>query len=291
MRSNKPPTRSPARRHARRAVRETATGNAACSTLEAWVERDAFRRWEENEAKARRMIGYFAAIGLVGTLIVWWLTIKIVPELQHITVDFQVPSPGPLRWFIGLSDAVSQYWWLLLAAAVAAGWLLTTHSGWRYFARVWLSRFSRVAAECRGADVMSLLAIAGQNGRPFSAVLSTLARYHYDRGIRARLLLVRNEIEQGAETWDAMAAADLMTRAESQAVAAAAPDAAARIWTLERLARLRRERAAVRVAATLNLLQPAVVLCLAAGVLLVALAVLTPLIQMIDSNLVLPSAG
>ena len=259
------------------------------ATLASWVERDTFRRWE-NEAKARRMIGYFVAIGLIGTLIVWWLTIKIVPELQHITVDFQVPAPGPLRWFIGLSDAVSQYWWLLLAAAVAAGWLLTTHSGWRYLERVWLSRFSRVAAECRGADVMSLLAIAGQNGRPFSAVLSTLARYHYDRGIRARLLLVRNEIEQGAEIWDAMAAADLMTRAESQAIAAA-PDAAARIWTLERLARLRRERSAARVAATLNLVQPAVILCLAAGVLLVALAVLTPLIQMIDSNLLVPSAG
>ena len=112
-------------------------------------------------------------------------------------------------------------------------------------------------------------------------MISTLARYHYDNLIRGKLLFVRNEIEQGAQLWDSMAAAQLISPDEARALSAA-PQTDARVWTMHRLGRWKRDRVGQRFDAWIDVLQPVLTLLMAAVVLFVALAALSPLVSMTE---------
>ena len=136
-------------------------------------------------------------------------------------------------------------------------------------------------AKLRAAFLLDLLAVAQQSGRPLPGALSTLARYHYDSLIRHKLLYVRNEVEQGADVYDSMATARLLSPVESKALALA-PQPDVRVWTMHRLASWKRRRVSGRLDLAVELVFPVVILMMASIVLLVALGTLSPLHSMIS---------
>lgn len=261
------------------AVRFGAESGTLPTVLTSLVEESSDTR--ETNSRLRQM-GFYLA-GLLGftTLILMFLIIKIMPEFNKILEEFYLDPPPVYQYLIGISNWVSSYWFLLLGAALFVAWMVFTEAGWRHVHRVWLPRVSRSAAKLRGAEVMHLLAIAQQGGRPLAGALSTLARYYYDTRVRGGLLFVRNEIEQGADTWLAMREAGLLTSIEAEALRAS-PDPAAQSWTLERLAGLRRRHATDRFRLGVALLHPLVMLLLAACMLVIAAGMLGPLIHMIN---------
>ena len=77
------------------------------------------------------------------------------------------------------------------------------------------TRLVRTARSDSTADVLQLLGVAIQTGRPLAGTLSTLARYHFDPAMRQKLLLARNEVEQGADVWQSLIEAGLLTHPEA----------------------------------------------------------------------------
>ena len=128
---------------------------------------------------------------------------------------------------------------------------------------------------------MNLLSVSLRAGRPLAGALSTLARYHYDTLIRHKLLFVRNEIEQGADIWESMATARLLSTQESRALDCST-SSETRAWSMNQLAKLRRDQVSGRLELFTMILQVVVILMLAAAVLLVALACLSPLVEMVS---------
>ena len=74
-------------------------------------------------------------------------------------------------------------------------------------------RFFGHLANCV-ADLLAKLGIAAMRVAHCWRASSTLARYHFDPAIRNKLLFVRNEVEQGADTWQSMATVGLLSTSE-----------------------------------------------------------------------------
>ena len=125
-----------------------------------------------------------------------------------------------------------------------------------------------------------MIAIASNAGRPMAGALSTLARYHFDSTLRNKLSFVRNEMEQGANLWQSMSAVDLLTDADVRALNLA-ERLGNRTWVLTQLANAKNRRAIRRLDYASQLVLPAVVLLMGLFVLFQALALFTPLTNII----------
>jgi general secretion pathway protein F len=196
--------------------------------------------------------------------------------------DFELNLPWITVQLIAASNAFANYWFLVPLMLLPLVWFMFFGRARRYFRRNISSRLLRPIAQLRSANVLSLLAGNTRAGRPVAGALSTLARYHFDEKIRHKLLFVRNEVEQGTDVWQSMAAARLISPAEAHALEKAS-SADSRAWTIDRLAALKRGRVERRIDTYVSLLQPAVILLMAAAVLFIAVACLIPIFEVTSS--------
>lgn len=227
-----------------------------------------------------RQIGFYGAFVIVTFLLVLsFIMVKIVPSFQAIMEDFSLGITDSLKLLIYLSKALVSTGPLLPLGLLLCVWLIKSELLQRFFRRRVWSRLFKPIAQLRSANLLSLLAIAQQAGRPLPATLSTLARYHYDSLVRHKLLFARNEVEQGADLWEGLTKARLLSTDESRALGHSTV-AGSTAWTLGHLASWKRSRVARRLEIYLDFLLPTMILLMAAAVLLVALATLTPLFKM-----------
>ena len=132
------------------------------------------------------------------------------------------------------------------------------------------------------ADLLRNLAVVVQAGRPVTGALSTLARHHYDPAMRQRLLFVRNEVEQGADLWQAMQNAGLIGATDHQLLTSAQV-AGNQVWALNHLAQRMSSRARRRLQFSLEVARPALLIGVGAVVGFVVVSMFTPLIALIHS--------
>ncbi len=228
-------------------------------------------------------IGTYAAVVLaIFVFILSFILIKIIPSYAAIFHDFELDLPKVTIQMIRITNWFVSYWFLVPLMLLPVAWVLFFGRTRRYFRRNISSRLLRPIAQLRSANVLSLLAGNTRSGRPVAGALSTLARYHFDEKIRHKLLFVRNEVEQGSDVWQSMAAAKLISPVDAHALDKAS-SADSRAWTMERLAALKRGRVERRIDTYVSLLQPAVILLMAAAVLFIAVACLYPVFQITSS--------
>jgi type II secretory pathway component PulF len=90
-------------------------------------------------------------------------------------------------------------------------------------------------------SLLSLLSIVTSSGRPISAAMATLARYHHVPSTRRGLVAACDAIRGGTDPWEALHRNDLLSTAEAQALGEAA-DAQTQSWLLAWLAVARHDR-------------------------------------------------
>jgi len=230
--------------------------------------------------RLRQTVFYVGITITILILMLSFMMIKIVPSFQAIFDDFELELPSLTILLIRISKYAVIYWYLVALVLLAVVWLFWSETPRRFFRRVLSSRVVRPVVALRSADLLDMLSVTMRSGRPLTGALSTLARHHFDSFIRHKLLFVRNEVEQGADVWHSMATARLITPAEAQALESST-SVESRAWTMVRLARLKRNRVAGQIDVCVNLLQPLITLMLAGTVLFIALACLSPLVQVI----------
>jgi len=229
-----------------------------------------------------RQVGFYGVlVGILFLLVLTFIMTKIIPSFQAILDDFSLDITEPLKLLIGVSNAVVQLGPIIPLALLFCWWLVKSELPQRFFRRRVLSRLFKPITQLRTANILRLLAIAQQAGRPLPGSLSTLARYHYDSMIRNKLLFARNEVEQGTEIWSSLAKTGLLASAESRALESSAA-ANSTAWTLQHLADWKRNHVARRFDIYIELLMPVVIVLMALVVLFTALATLTPLFKMIN---------
>jgi len=154
---------------------------------------------------------YFSLMALIGLVFFVFLQVKIIPVFLKILSEFGAEPSRMLPWSIEVARGVAEYWWFTLLVMGGVLWLLfSTRSEWRFrLGLLWRAVYP--LRELDSADVLQKLGVAVTSGRPIPGALSTLARYHFDPTIRHKLLFVRNEVEQGADVWQTMTTAGLLT--------------------------------------------------------------------------------
>lgn len=230
-------------------------------------------------SRLRQIAFYVAMVAISFLLIMTFFMVKIIPAFQAIFHDFELDLPRITVYLIALSNWFVEYWYLLVLPVLVVGWLFLSQTSRRFFSRHVSARILRPLAQLRVANMLTLLAINSRAGRPLAGAISTLARYHFDPKIRHKLLFVRNEMEQGADIWQSMARARLLTAAEAHALDKATTSES-RAWTMERLADMKRARVEQRIDFYVSLLQPVATLLMAAVVLFVAVACLLPVFSL-----------
>jgi len=230
-----------------------------------------------------RQIGFYGTfVSVLFLLVLSFIMVSIIPSFNAIMEDFSLDTTAPLRLLTKIADAMAEMWLLIFLALLFCAWLIKSEFSQRFFRRRVFSRLFKPIAQLRSANLLNLLAVAQQAGRPLPGVLSTLARYHYDSLIRHKLLFVRNEVEQGADLWKSLTKTRLLSSAESRALESSASTDST-VWTLQHLANWKRSRVARRFDVYVDFLLPMVIVLMASAVLLVALATLTPLFEMINA--------
>lgn len=234
--------------------------------------------------RLRRSLYYFCIFIPLGLLLIAFGRLRIVPVLQKMFQEFGMEQPPWLVWSGAWLDAISSVWWLIALAAIAGmGWLFATRHG-RRLRQALLGRLFLPLRQLRSADVLQHLGVAVNAGRPIPGALSTLARYHFDPAIRRDLLFVRNEVEQGADVWQSMTAAGLLTTSEAHLLRTS-ERAGNRPWVLRQLVGVKRRRTRRSLDRAAELVLPATVFLMASLVLFQALTILDPLRQLIEGLL------
>ena len=189
--------------------------------------------------------------------------------------------PWAFRVLITACDILADYAPLWILAAVIVAWLVWSLPSRRFFRRFVATRWVRGIAQTRSAEILQLLSQAVEAGRPLPAAISTLARYHFDKSVREKLLFARNEIEQGADVWTSLTESRLLTPQEASALANSS-SSRSRVWAMRRLADWKQNTVIRRNENVVALVQPIMTLFFAAIVLLIGTAIFGVLTQMID---------
>lgn len=230
--------------------------------------------------QVHQAFSYGIALTIGFSLLIAFMTTFISPTFIFIFEEFGLnlpPAFGALRratnWIAGHLPLPV----LVLILCAGAVWFFRPVRRFRRWMRLPPLRWS---APLQRVYLLRMLAQSGEAGRPLPAALSTLARYHFDSSTRMKLLVARNEIEQGADAWGTLAEAHLLSSNEAQALANASTSQL-RNWIMRRLAQQKEEVIFYRRAALAMLVHPAIVLLFGAIVAWVAVAYFSILVTMI----------
>ncbi|WP_417730306.1 type II secretion system F family protein [Rosistilla oblonga] len=217
----------------------------------------------ETSPTARYGMFYLVGMMLLYLLVLSFLALRIFPTLMQIAEEFEYHPPAAMRSLRAVGRFLEGTFFLWVLVGFAGLRLVTSGVMQRFYRRVWASRLLRPVVRLRSAELLRLLSPAVAAGRPLGGALSTLARHHYDRNVRAKLLFARNEVEQGSDPWSSLSAAGLLQRDESEALAGSTSNGT-RAWLMHRLADRHQRQFGRRVGLLMSLLQPAIVLAMAA---------------------------
>lgn len=217
-----------------------------------------------------RSVPYLVLMTFMCLLVLSFLATVIFPSVEEMFDEFGMAGL-PLFQAAG---RVIPYFSLVAGGLILIAFgvlVLEAFGGWRVLPDAWFPvRLRRRFGAPQMADLLRWFADAIEAGRPLSAALSTLARYHFDPKTRVRLLVARNEIEQGSDVWSGLCEAGLLSPRESAALAASgSPESQA--WLMRRLAKQMRERSDAFVDTIGFSLEVAVIFVVAAVVFLVSL--------------------
>ena len=227
---------------------------------------------------------YWTAIALAICIVLPFMMFFIAPTFRKMWVDFdRSPEIGwSLKSLMQVYSLISEHLLWVCVSCIALAWLVWSSASQRFFRRHLADRLFRPNALMRSARLFRMLSIAVEAGRPISGSLSTLAKYHFDPNIRNRLLLARNELEQGVDDWSSLVDAKIISPKEFQAIHSS-DSGRVRSWMLFRMASVKLETAQQSVLMRSAILQPIVILIFAAIVLWICFSFFSFITTLIQS--------
>ncbi len=224
---------------------------------------------------------YWVILAATILLLIQALMFFIAPTIKRMSDEFEIRMPLPLRLLYATFELVWAYMPLVLLACVVVGWLVWSSPPRRFFRRQVADRFLQSKSLSLSSQLFRMLAVSVEAGRPLPGSLSTLAKYHFDKKTRQRLLIARNEVEQGVPGWYSLVDAKIITPDEFQALDAAASNKV-QAWTLRRMAAVKQFGVQTRADARVSFIQPLVIFVFAAVVLWVCYSFFSVLTNMIQ---------
>jgi type IV pilus assembly protein PilC len=230
------------------------------------------------------MLVYLIAVLFVIPVILTGLMVFIVPKYQRIFSDSGISLPPVTLKLIEWSGVFAISWLSTLASVLIAAILgvilffLGRVYGWSFRRPRWLVPRGRTA---RASLALRALAVPAAAARPLTDALDVLATVPRHRRDRGRFERLRERHRAGESLWGALAAEGVISRRETELLAAA-ERAGNLTWALQLLADRIDARRQHRIAALIEVAQPLIVLALGALVLFICAGMFLPLVELIE---------
>lgn len=237
---------------------------------------------DESQTMLSNARGYWVVLAGIVALIFPFLMFFIAPTFKKTYDEFEIKTPTTFKSLLIFSEFVFNYFPAVLLAVFVSGWLVWSYSSRRIFRRAVADRFFGRSSLLRSSQLLRMLSVAVEAGRPLAGSLSTLAKYHFDKNIRQRLLSARNEVEQGTPVWTSLLEAKIISHDEFQALSSQS-NGRVQAWTLGRIANIKHGIANERVAVRTAFLNPIVILVFASIILWICFSFLSIISQLIQS--------
>lgn len=242
-------------------------------------ERDDSSR--RTQSSLRQLLVYSIGMTLILGLVLTFLMVKVTPIFEKMHEEFGAELPLVFQWATAVSRQFANLWFLWIFLAVAVAWLCWSLPSRRFFRRTSLGSWIR-GSQMRSAEFLRLMAGVVEAGRPIPSALSTLARHHFDKNFRQRLMFARIESEHRSDVWNILAETHLLTSVETTVLENASSNQS-RAWMMRRLADCKEEKILRRGVVVASFARPLVVLCFATIVLFVCVAWFGALSHLVNS--------
>ena len=243
------------------------------------TEKPQVDEYRTTQSNAR---GYSAVLAGTMALILTFFMFFIFPTIKKMFDEFELKLPIAFQSLAMFVELVSSSLLLVVLAFFALGWLVWSYRSRRFFRRQVADRVLGRSSLLRSSRLLRMLSVAVEAGRPLAGSLSTLAKYHFDKNIRQRLLSARNEVEQGVPAWTSLVDAKIISPDEFQALSASS-SSRDQSWTLRQLATVKQAISDQRVLVRTAFIQPIVILIFASVVLWICFSFLSVLANLITS--------
>ena len=220
---------------------------------------------DASKTSQRDTKGYFIALGLAAFVLLPLLMIFVVPTLQKLAEEYGMKDQA-ITTLEACWATLMDHLLLVVTGVFGLGMLVRSSRSKRFFRRQVADKLFRSNSLSRTAQLFRMLSINVAAGRPLAGSLSTLAKYHFDPKLRQRLLLARNEVEQGVPAWSSLVDAKLISVAEHDALDSES-DSRVQAWMIQRMASVKQANANQSRWMQSALLQPLSILLVASGVL------------------------
>ena len=237
---------------------------------------------DESRTMLSNARGYWVVLAGVITFLFSVLMFFVSPTFRYMYQYFGADLPVAFKSLQIFWELVTHYLLFVLFACFAISWLAWSYSSRRIFRRFVADRLFGRSSLLRSSQLLRMLSVAVEAGRPLAGSLSTLAKYHFDKNIRQRLLSARNEVEQGTPVWTSLLEAKIISHDEFQALSSQS-NSRVQAWTLGRIANIKQGIASERVAVRTAFLNPIVILVFASVILWICLSFLSIIPQLIQS--------
>ncbi|MCU0720518.1 MAG: type II secretion system F family protein [Pirellula sp.] len=153
---------------------------------------------------------------LIFVYLFWWSSLMyfIAPTMKKMLEEFGAESPWITQLAFQVADIASIYWPIILIGTVLLGisWISPRTERWLLS----LFGFFRPLRffQSPSGITKQLLAVAINQKKSLHKALSTLAKYHFHRKTRQRLLVARNDVELGTDSWRAVQSAGILNSEE-----------------------------------------------------------------------------
>lgn len=214
----------------------------------------------------------------------WWSRMMyfIAPTMKKMFEEFGAELPRVTQILFKLSDSVATYWPVILIGTIllAISWV-SPRTERRILSLFGFIRPIRFFQSPSGIT-KQLLAVAIHQKKPLHKTLSTLAKYHFHNKTRQRLLVARNDVELGTDSWHAMESAGLLKSNEIQFLSTH-PDERLQSYFLKQLAINDWEQREQTVSFRYLLINPLVTLLFGGAVALYAIGFFSVLVHLIHA--------
>lgn len=199
-------------------------------TLEQLRIENASELIDQEPQQWRSYLVYWFAVSLMIVSILTAISYFIIPTFLKMLEEFGIKGKQNLLLYGRYIAAPIRIALVLLCLGILLSWSQTIRS--------WLVRILRIPVSSREQKHSSLLGILAnvvEHGRPMAGAFSTLAKYHTDSKIREKLLVARNEIEQGSDAWVSLKSVGLLSESQTKALEGQSNEDQA--WILRSLAK------------------------------------------------------
>lgn len=213
----------------------------------------------------------------IASLALSFLMVFVVPTLEKMFDEFGVSMPGSMLWFI----AIGKYFpWLIIPGFVL--YLTALFARPLFFSNIpWSFGLGRRMPQA-ATQLLDLLSVILQSGRPLGSGIATLSRVHPVGSIRRRLVHASRAINQGENEWRALVDSQFISVANGEALQLT-DDRLTQAWLLRRTAKARSVWATLRLAFVMRSLSMIMLLVLAAIVALAAVGIFTCIYSLVGA--------